>query len=188
MSTATDNERSEAGGWSAAPCSALVLDACCGSRAMWFNKEDSRTIYLDRREEECLIDTGQGNPYTITIAPDVLGDFTELPFPDESFYHVVFDPPHHTAKHFTEATSNTQKYYGILLPGWEEMLADGFRECFRVLKHGGTLVFKWGSREIPLERILALTPENPLYGHKSGKKATTHWVAFLKQNKELTKP
>lgn len=166
----------------AANCSALVVDVCCGSRAMWFDKQDPRAVYHDRREEECEI-VSDGKTRTITIKPDVLGDFTALPFPDESFFHVVFDPPHHTAKHFTESASNTQKYYGILLPGWEEMLAAGFRECFRVLKHGGTLIFKWGSREIPLERILALTPEKPLYGHKSGKKATTHWVAFLKQNK-----
>jgi len=148
---------------------------------MWFDKQDSRAVYLDRREEECLIDNGV-SPYTITIAPDVLGDFTELPFPDESFYHVVFDPPHHTSKKLTDATSNTIKYYSCLLPGWEEMLQTGFAECFRVLKHGGTLVFKWGSSEIPLGRVLGLTPEKPLYGHKSGKKATTHWVAFLKQN------
>ncbi len=149
---------------------------------MWFDKQDARAVYLDRREEviECH---KKENDWTITIAPDVLGDFTELPFPDESFYHVVFDPPHHTSARLgSGGNSNAQKYYGILLPGWEEMLQAGFAECFRVLKHGGTLVFKWGSVEIPLERVLALTPEKPMYGHKSGKLATTHWVAFLKQN------
>ena len=30
--------------------------------------------------------------------------------------------------------------------------------------------------------VLALTPEKPLFGHKSGKKMGTHWVAFLKPN------
>lgn len=149
---------------------------------MWFDRRDGRAIYHDRRAEECTIKSG-GDTRTITIAPDVMGDFTDLAFPDEAFWHVVFDPPHHTSKHFgSNGNSNAQKYYGILLPGWEEMLTQGFRECFRVLKPGGTLIFKWGSREIPLERILALTPEKPLYGHKSGKKATTHWVAFMKPN------
>jgi hypothetical protein len=33
-----------------------------------------------------------------------------------------------------------------------------------------------------LREVLALTPEKPLYGHRSGKKAQTHWVAFLKPN------
>ena len=33
--------------------------------------------------------------------------------------------------------------------------------------------------EIPLSRILAMTPERPLFGHKSGKQQKTHWVTFL---------
>jgi len=33
--------------------------------------------------------------------------------------------------------------------------------------------------------VLALTPERPLYGHKSGKLSKTHWIAFLKPNKEI---
>ena len=170
-------------GFAAPYGSASVLDVCCGSRAMWFNRADPRAVYLDKRKEQCTINTGQGNPYTIEVNPDMVGDFTALPFPAESFWHVVFDPPHHTSKHLCgEVTSNTQKYYGVLLPGWEEMLAQGFSECFRVLKPNGTLVFKWGSREIPLEKILSLTPHKPLYGHKSGKKSTTHWIAFLKPN------
>ena len=28
-----------------------VIDICCGSRMMWFNKNDSRTIYCDKRNE-----------------------------------------------------------------------------------------------------------------------------------------
>ena len=28
------------------------------------------------------------------IAPDLLADFTDLPFPDNTFALVVFDPPH----------------------------------------------------------------------------------------------
>ncbi len=34
--------------------------------------------------------------------------------------------------------------------------------------------------EIPVSQILALTPEKPLFGHKSGKQQKTHWIAFLK--------
>lgn len=26
-----------------------VLDACCGTRMMWFDKQDKRTIYIDKR-------------------------------------------------------------------------------------------------------------------------------------------
>ena len=31
------------------------------------------------------------------IAPDLLADFTDLPFPDNTFALVVFDPPHFSA-------------------------------------------------------------------------------------------
>jgi hypothetical protein len=33
-----------------------------------------------------------------------------------------------------------------------------------------------GAAEISLTRVLALTPEKPLYGHRTGKKALTVWV------------
>jgi hypothetical protein len=36
--------------------------------------------------------------------------------------------------------------------------------------------------------VLALTPEKPLYGHRSGKKAQTHWIAFLKPNEKVEAP
>lgn len=31
---------------------------------------------------------------TLNVNPDVIADFRDMPFPDESFYLVVFDPPH----------------------------------------------------------------------------------------------
>jgi SAM-dependent methyltransferase len=70
--------------------------------------------------------------------------------------------------------------YGLLTDNWRDDLAKGFSECFRVLKPYGTLIFKWAETEFPLKEVLALTKEKPLYGHKSGKKATTHWVSFIK--------
>ena len=63
---------------------------------------------------------------------------------------------------------------------WREDTAKGFAECFRVLKTNGTLIFKWNEVDIPLKEILTLTNEKPLYGHRSGKKSNTHWVAFIK--------
>jgi len=72
------------------------------------------------------------------------------------------------------------KKYGQLSGDWQQMLRDGFKECFRVLIPGGTLVFKWAESEIAVSDILRLTTEKPLFGHKSGKAATTHWITFLK--------
>jgi SAM-dependent methyltransferase len=161
-----------------------ILDACCGSRKFWFDHEDGRSIYMDRREDEYIVD--RGTPGTkgrapVIVKPQVMADFTAMPFPDETFWHVVFDPPHYTEKSMS-TTSKLAHTYGMLVAGWEEMLTAGFKECFRVLKPGGTLVFKWCSTEIPLTKVLSLTPHKPLYGHRTGKKQATHWVTFWKPN------
>jgi len=161
-------------------CSALppVLDACCGSKSFWFDKADQRAIFTDRRTLNEQVDNRPGRQPLI-VSPDLEADFTNLPFPDEAFSMVVLDPPHIVRE---KPSGYITKYYGALDRTWPEMLRSGFAECFRVLKDGGFLVFKWNEVEIPLTRILALTPEKPLFGHKSGKTNQTHWVCFMKQN------
>lgn len=165
--------------------SKAVLDVCCGSRMMWFNRTDSRAIFMDEREGVWSRDLGTPatkgrNP--IVVAPDILGSFADIPFPANSFALVVMDPPHHTSSRLSDNTSSIIKNsYGVLIPGWEEVLKKGFEECFRVLKPSGVLIFKWGSKEIPLDRVLGLTPCKPLFGHTTNKKGTTHWVAFMKE-------
>jgi SAM-dependent methyltransferase len=152
----------------------------------WFDAEDDRALFMDARAGEWPMPNGRPS---IMVRPDMVADFTNMPFPDDSFHLVVFDPPHHTSTHFgMKHCSIMQSCYGVLLPGWEEMIAAGFVECFRVLKPNGTLIFKWGSREIPLARVLALTPHKPLFGHTTNAKATTHWVAYLKQNDQALPP
>jgi len=64
---------------------------------------------------------------------------------------------------------------------WQDDLRRGFAECFRVLKPYGTLIFKWNEIQIPVRDILALTDQKPLFGHKSGKRADTHWITFMKE-------
>ncbi len=152
-----------------------VLDVCCGPRGMWFDKKDERTLYLDKRCETHTNDYPSGNK-SLVIAPDIIGDFTDIKQPDNSFYLVVFDPPHIKRNALGEIT----KRYGNLEGDWKEMIRQGFRECFRVLKPNGTLIFKWNEVQFPIKDILELTDEKPLFGHKSGKKMQTHWVTFIK--------
>ena len=156
-----------------------VLDVCCGSKGMWFDKQDKRVLYLDKRNEEYKLKRNAAYPSgaVIKIKPDIVGDFTDIKQPDNSFWHVVFDPPHIKRN---SMSGNITKYYGALEDGWEEMIKKGFEECFRVLKPNGTLVFKWSSVQFPIKDVLKLTKHKPLYGHKSGKRANTHWVCFIK--------
>lgn len=161
-----------------------VLDACCGARRFWFNPRDDRALFLDCRKGVYPV-TSYERPKRIpvTVDPDVVASFTDMPFPSDTFNLVVFDPPHLSKM---GDNSTLAKNYGKLLPDWRDTIRAGFAECFRVLRPGGTLVFKWCAIEIPLAEVLALTDEKPLFGHRSGKRADTHWVAFIKQNKMLS--
>ena len=102
----------------------------------WFDKQNPRALYLDRRRETHVLDVRPNRNPTV-IDPDILGDFTALPFPDETFWHVIFDPPH-TVTNSSAGWKRTK--YGNLGDGWREMLRLGFAECFRVLATDGVLV------------------------------------------------
>ena len=74
-----------------------ILDVTCGSRTIWFNKNHPAAIYCDVRDEEFTgvwKSTSRDSERTCIVHPDVLCDFTDLPFPDNSFALVVFDSPH----------------------------------------------------------------------------------------------
>ena len=156
-----------------------VLDMCCGSKMFWFDKNDQRAVFVDQRKERRTLPdiSSTGGSRELVIDPDYQCDFTALPFESGSFSLVVFDPPHFERN---GAAGWVGLKYGTLKGDWSEMLRAGFAEAFRVLKDNGVLVFKWCADEIPVSRILALTPYRPLFGHKSGKQQKTHWVAFIK--------
>lgn len=149
----------------------LILDACCGGRMFWFNKEHPNAVYMDNRElDETLCDSRH-----ITIKPDVIGDFRNMPFPDASFRLVVFDPPH--LKKAGEKSWLAKKYGRLDPKAWKQDIQAGFAECFRVLIPGGFLVFKWNEDQIPLCSVINLIAERPLFGQKRGK---THWLIYMK--------
>lgn len=148
-----------------------VLDACCGGRAFWFDKADKRALFVDNRTVETTLCDGR----RFVVAPDMIADFRELPFPDASFPLVVFDPPH-----LRQAGTDSwlRVKYGILGLDWRDDLRRGFAECFRVLKPSGTLIFKWSETQIITSDVLPLAePYRPLFGNRRGK---AMWVVFQK--------
>lgn len=158
---------------------ARILDACCGSRMFWFNREHPDTIFADnRRGSHQLTDMyAQGGKRSLIVDPDLEADFTALPFKDETFWMVVFDPPHLIV---AGKSGWLAKKYGKLESTWQSDLRAGFEECFRVLKTNGTLCFKWNESQIPLSRVLPLAGQAPLFGSRGGKSNKTHWLVFLK--------
>ena len=67
-----------------------ILDACCGGRMFYFDKNDDRVLFQDIRNFETTLCDGR----TFSVHPDVQADFTDMPYSDNSFSMVVFDPPH----------------------------------------------------------------------------------------------
>lgn len=151
----------------------IILDATAGSRMMWFQKSHPNTIYFDQRNEQHTLCDGRA----LHINPDLIGDFTSLPFENEQFYLIVFDPPHMVK--LGQNSWMAQKY-GVLLPTCETDLRAGFEECWRVLRPNGTLIFKWNDVQVPLSKVLGLFPQTPLFGHSSAKHGKTFWVTYFK--------
>lgn len=147
-----------------------ILDACCGSKMFWFDKENQDVTFMDNRELDTTLSDGR----KLIVAPDILADFREMPFEDNSFYLVVFDPPH--LKTGGDKSWLIQKY-GRLNKDWPEDLKQGFNECMRVLKPNGTLIFKWNEEQIKLSEVLKCFSQQPLFGNK---RAKTHWLVFMK--------
>lgn len=156
-----------------------VLDPCCGSKKFYFDKEAPCVLFGDIRDETYIQVDGR----RLEVKPDVRLDFTRPPFDDESFALVVFDPPHLRK---AGETSFVAQSYGTL-PQNEDPAAfvgKGFKECWRVLKKEGTLIFKWNDNQIPLHAILKSFGVRPLFGNRrpTGKTGSTYWMVFFKSN------
>lgn len=163
-----------------------ILDPCCGSRMMWHDRRNKQVVFGDIRHETItVIDRSHGKKdgtRTLHIEPDVQMDFTAMPFPDNTFNLVSFDPPHLER---AGTKSWLAAKYGKLSENWRDDLRLGFEECLRVLKPGGTLIFKWNETQVKIGDVLRLAPIEPLFGHLSGRKGLTHWLVFMKQGGDI---
>jgi len=152
-----------------------VLDPCCGGRSFWFDKNCPVAIFGDVRAGSWELCDGR----TFSVLPDEITDFTNLHFDQETFNLVVFDPPH-----FRNVGEDAYMHikYGRLGDQWEESIKKGFSECFRVLKDGGVLVFKWCEYQVKLTQLLKLAEYRPLFGNRKPGNDKTHWVVFIKND------
>jgi ubiquinone/menaquinone biosynthesis C-methylase UbiE len=145
----------------------------------WFNPYNRNAVFVDNRSETHSLkdSSSKHGERTLVVDPDIVCDFTNLPFPDESFSMVVFDPPHLVRN---GKSGWLAKKYGKLEGDWKEDMRAGFKECFRVLKPDGTLIFKWNETDVSVSEILKLTTVEPLFGNRCGKSSKSHWIVFLK--------
>lgn len=158
----------------------LVLDPCAGSRMMWFDKNNPLAVFGDIRRETITVTDRthrEDGTRSVVIDPDTLMDFRDLPFEDNQFKLVAFDPPHLRR---AGPRSWLAAKYGKLSDNWQDDIKQGFAECLRVLEPGGTLVFKWNETQVKIKEVLALAPIEPLFGQRSGRSGMTHWLVFMK--------
>lgn len=149
-----------------------ILDPCCGSKMFYFPETDmQRIMFCDNREFETKLCDGR----IFRVAPDVICDFRQMPFKDNQFKLIIFDPPH-----LNNIGDNAwmAKKYGKLPKDFVSYLKQGFDECWRVLDNGGTLVFKWNENQIKLNQIMKTFPDAPVMGTRV--KSDTMFIVFFK--------
>jgi len=150
-----------------------ILDACCGSRMFWFDRKHPNTLYIDNRKLKTTLCDGR----KLIIQPDEIVDFRKMPYANNTFKMVVFDPPH--MKTLGKGSWMAKKY-GVLGEDWQGDIKSGFDECMRVLDVYGTLIFKWNESEVSLKELLGVIKIQPLFGHTSGRQSKTIWMCFMK--------
>lgn len=113
----------------------ITLDTTYGRGVFWNQWKPDHLVAMGYNED----------PQRAT--PSLTGDFTSLPFRPHSFDVVVFDAPYMPKGTTSEKLSSMDSHYGVGGKGRqfiENLLTNGFDECLRVCKPGGTILTKAG--------------------------------------------
>jgi hypothetical protein len=139
----------------------MILDAGCANRCMWRYKNNPNIIFLDRQKK-------------LERKPDIYASNTNLPFKNDTFDTVFYDPPHawNIPTHpFYSYPNNTElhakypdmkqrgfapSYYGIELYKTREELVkyiyEAEKELYRVLKSDGVMWLRWSNLKTMSEK------------------------------------
>lgn len=142
----------------------------------WYNRKHPDVTYMDIRELEDTLCDGR----KLEVKPDIIGDFTDIPFPDSNFDLIVFDPPHLIQG--GESSWIVKKYGRLDKDTWRETLHKGMKECMRVLKDTGTVIFKWNETQVKAGEVIKALGYEPLFGNRTSK--NTIWLVFKKEKKD----
>jgi SAM-dependent methyltransferase len=167
-----------------------ILDATCGFKGIWYQKNHPFVTFMDRRKGTYDFD----NPSTLSryrkykVNPDIVSEWKDAPFPDNYFDLVVFDPPH-LIKTQGSKISNMMQAYGYLdKKTWRQDLKQGIKKLFDVLKPEGVFILKWCENSVKVDEIIKLCPYSPMFGSNTKSKGHTanFWILFIKYNVNKT--
>jgi len=173
----------------------MMLDATAGNRMMWKNKNPPLTIFIDKEAR-------------LKIPPDIIAAWERLPFRNNVFDCIIFDPPHYPKFGPKSRHGNPQSHSWFGMFGTKTKLvramAKALQEFIRVGKDSCRLCFKWCDTRIEyLEKTTGKwrrRTENPslwtllslFYDWKEiyrreyvspygNNKQITYWITFIKK-------
>jgi len=159
-----------------------VLDATTGGKHMWHSemKDADSVVFADRRRvEKGALEHQQG----WSCNPDVVCDTRDLPFAENTFSLIAYDPPHRVTDGGMKQLAGVieQKYGALMAETWQSDLQSSFEELWRVLQPGGTITFKWADVHKSHDKVIDAIGKTPLYGVTTEKdRAVTKWWVFHK--------
>jgi SAM-dependent methyltransferase len=159
-----------------------VLDATAGGKHIWHEdmKGSDKVVFCDRR----VVAPGEIEQQpNWSVQPDIAADYRCLPFSENTFDLICFDPPHRVRDGGMQTLSGIieTKYGALRAQRWQADLREAFEELWRVLQQGGVLTVKWNDAMRDDDSVLEQLPKTPLYGTNTAKENTdTSWWVFHK--------
>ena len=160
----------------------MNLDATAGNRMYWPNKNPPLTIFIDKE-------------FRLSFPPHIFADFRALPFRDDVFRTVFFDPPHSCSiPPWWSDPSMSKKRRGNLASwyGKFENKRDMFSSIDKAQKEfarvARILCLKWSELEISLWKIIPFFNKwnriqtKPHEGKFKVGKTKTYWITFILKN------
>lgn len=172
----------------------MILDACCGPK-YWYRGlheqfSDEELVFMDTREGQFSTHGRRETEEFITIEPTKVGSITAIPWPDNTFSLILFDPPHDKwgPKSFMRAQYGSWTHEDFIINTYHAN-----KEFHRVLKPGGLVYakilehknrprepYKWNR---PAKLVEQFTNFKLLldtaYQSQAGKTRTTHLMLFV---------
>ena len=66
----------------------------------------------------------------------------------------------------------------------EQVLQEGIKKLFNILKQDGIFILKWCDTDRPVDEIIKLCPYKPMVGTRTGQGNKNHWILFIKHRFE----
>ena len=164
----------------------VILDDTAGNRMIWGkNKHPEGVIFFDKEPN-------------LAIPADVIGAWDKLPFKDDSFDCVIFDPPHQVASPKTKWASDPKgekcAWYGYFRTR-HQLRAEIYKAQKEFARVSSRLCLKWYDGEVEISRFLTLfTQWKPVFIQKyvhntktrrNNENGETYWVKMVRRRQVL---